>query len=55
MGVCFMRDRASASLLARARPQPCNATHRLPDARARAICHPASHKSTHPFGVFAFR
>ena len=50
--MCVIRDRASASLLAHARPQPCNATHRLPEARAWANCHPASHKSTHPCGVF---
>ena len=50
--MCVIRDRASASLLAHARPPPCNATHRLPDARAWANCHPSSHKSTHPCGVF---
>ena len=50
--MCVIRDRASASLLAHARPPPCNATHRLPEARAWANCHPASHKSTHPCGVF---
>ena len=53
MGWCVIRDRAGASLLARARPPPCNATHRLPDARARANCHPSSHKSTHPCGVLS--
>lgn len=50
--MCVIRDKASASLLAHARPPPCNATHRLPDARAWANCHPSSHKSTHPCGVF---
>ena len=50
--MCVMRDRAVASLLAHARPPPCNATHRLPEARAWANCHPSSHKSTHPCGVF---
>ena len=50
--MCVMRDRAVASLLAHARPPPCNASHRLPDARAWANCNPSSHKSTHPCGVF---
>ena len=45
MGACVVRDRADASLLARARPPPCNATHRLPEARARANCLPAAHKA----------